>query len=119
MKITIPYDFTTLNEYISAERSHRYLAAEIKKRETEMARMYGLQSGCQAQKYPVSIICHWYKTDARTDPDNIQFGIKFILDGFVLAGVLRADNWKAISKTSNTFELSNRDYVVVEIVEPE
>ena len=114
--IFINHRFTTLNEYISAERGNRYAAATIKKNETEIARLAVLNSD-PVLRYPISITFVWYRQTERTDPDNIQFGAKFILDGFVKAGFLKGDNWKYISEINNKFLKSSLDYVNVLIQE--
>lgn len=115
MQINIDYRFTSLNDYISAERANRYAAAKIKETETEIARLSALNKSNRTLVYPVDINCTWFRKDARTDPDNISFGIKFILDGFVKAGLLKGDNWKFIKHIGHGFEISNYDYVIVDI----
>lgn len=117
MQITIDHRFTTLNEYILAERGNRFAAAKIKEQETEVARLAALGHIFTPVSYPVIVNCQWFRRDKRTDPDNIQFGIKFILDGFVKAGVLAGDNWKFIKEINNHFSESNFDFVIVNIEE--
>ncbi len=114
MQVTIDYRFTSLNDYITAERTSRYAAAEIKKRETEIARLSAI-SFRPLKAYPVDVTCLWFRKDQRTDPDNIEFSIKFILDGFVQSGLLQSDGWKFIKSISHRFELAERDYVIVDI----
>ena len=115
MQIIIDYRFTSHNDYIAAERTNKYICAEIKKRETEVARISALNQDGSKLVYPVEISCTWFRTDARTDPDNIEFAIKFILDGLVKARFLMNDNWNCIKKISHEFELSDRDYVIVNV----
>ena len=116
-EILIEHRFTSLNDYIEAERSNKYIAAHIKKNETEIARVSALTSGVTIDRYPVSILFQWHRTDQRTDPDNIQFGAKFILDGLVKAGVLENDSWKHIKGIQHEFFLSAHDYVTVVFLE--
>jgi len=115
MQITIDYKFTSLNDYIAAERTNRYIAADIKKRETEIARLSAIGKDTRTLFYPVEISCLWFRKDQRTDPDNIAFGIKFILDGFVKANLLKGDNWKFIKGIGHSFYLAEYDYVIVDI----
>lgn len=117
MRIRIDHKFTTLNEYIDAERSHRIIAAKIKKEETQIA--WAAFYNCPpVTKYPIRIICHWYYADMRTDPDNISAGIKFILDGMVKAGVINGDGWKQIGGgIGHEFYLADSVYVEVEIIQ--
>lgn len=97
MKIILPGEFTDLNTYVNAERTNRFLAASVKKNETE--RVYG---ECKKQKIkPINhdqiLTFYWYCTNMKKDPDNICFAKKFILDGMRLAGVLKNDGWKQIA----------------------
>ena len=116
--LTIDYRFTSLNDYINAERSNKYAAAKIKATETEIARLAGLNMR-PIQKYPIDTTFIWFRRDERTDPDNIQFGAKFILDGFVKAGLLKGDNWKYISEINHRFIKSDGDFVNVMICDAE
>lgn len=114
MQVTIDYRFTTLNEYISAERANKFAASQIKKRETYAAELAA--SGKQLRTvYPVDVVFQWFVKSTRTDPDNIAFGAKFILDGFVKAGLLENDSWKFIKSISHEFNVSDDDYVIVDI----
>ena len=108
--------FTTLNQYIRAERGHLYKAAEIKKTETARVK-YSCIGILPVENYPVSIQFIWSRHNHRTDPDNIAFAKKFILDGLVEAGVLAGDSFKQISGFSDTFTLE-ADGVNVIIYEP-
>lgn len=96
MKIIMP-EMTDLNTYILAERSHKMQGAKIKKRETRVA-AYEARNLPEVGGYPVDISFHWYARDRRTDPDNICFAKKFILDGLVDVGVLKKDGWKQIRR---------------------
>lgn len=114
MKVTIGYRFTSLNDYIRIERGNRHVAAKVKKEETEAARLHVLDRQ-PIREYPVIVSFTWHRKNERTDPDNIAFAAKFILDGFVQAGVLRGDTWKDVSEIHHTFRKSSSDCVTVEI----
>lgn len=115
MTYTIHHRFTTLNDYIKAERTNRYCGAKIKKSETNVARLSVLN------KQPISVPCRlkftWYVKDKRTDPDNIAFAKKFILDGFVDANILPKDSMKYITGFIDEFEISKQEKVVIEVIE--
>lgn len=53
---------------------------------------------------PVTVRCLWREPDARRDPDNVHAGVKFVLDGLVLAGVLAGDRRKNIVTVSHVIE---------------
>lgn len=95
MKIYIPYDFPSWNQYISAERTNRYIAAKLKKEEKE-----AVWACCHGKvykgKYPVHLIVKVYPRDKRRDLDGYR--IKGLLDGLVNAKVITDDNLNYIQK---------------------
>ena len=116
--ITLEGEFTSLNPYIDAERTHRMKAAEIKKAETYRVQIETIGVMPVSLTYPLSIAFTWHCENEKTDPDNIFFSKKFILDGLVKAGVIQGDGWKHIRKTSDVcFVDKDRPRVVLEITE--
>ena len=112
VKIFIPGEFVTLNKYIAANNNSRYEANEIKQVETERARLAGLNWLADPKNkpidvYPVQVEFFWSRLDEKTDPDNIAFGAKYILDGLVLARVLAGDRWKHIQSISHEFKIDH------------
>ena len=105
--IHIPGQLTDLNSYIRAERGNRYAAAKLKKDDTE--RVAWLSKGHKIEKYPVNITLQWFLKDGRIDPDNVSFGGKAILDGLVIAGVLKDDSLKYIKSIAHVFEIDKSD----------
>jgi len=114
MEIIIPGEFTNLNKYTAAQRANRYLGAKIKKEETERVMWI-----CKKYRYnKISNHRHclgftWYCKDRRTDPDNIAFAKKFILDGLVESGILEDDGWKNIRRFEDHFKISKDNPRVV------
>ena len=97
MRFVIPYQLTTLNEYVNAERRNRFAGAKIKKEQTDLCALYARMArnnGVEVKDYPIHVTLTWYCKDARKDPDNIAFAKKFIFDGMVKAGVIDNDSWK-------------------------
>jgi len=83
-----------LNTYIAADKRNRYIGGKIKKEMTELVAME-----CISQKMPKlsqikSFRMVWIHRDMRKDFDNVEFGVKFIKDGMVMAGVIANDGWK-------------------------
>lgn len=93
--IFIPGEFTTLNEYISVERSNKFYGAKTKKDETNAVALMSREFP-QITTYPVFVKFAWYRRNAKTDPDNVDFTRKFVLDGLVKGGVLAGDSCKFI-----------------------
>ena len=117
MIVKIDYKFTTLNEYINAERTNKYIAAKIKKGETEVARLHFLRK--KKIKKLVDINFIWHLPNKKKDPDGVAFAKKFILDGMVKAAVLENDNLKWIKSFKDEFEIDGNDFVEVLIIESE
>lgn len=84
----------TLNEYVNAERSNRFIAAAMKKEFTETCSKCALQMPKLPEQYRYDIEVFWTLPNAKKDPDNVFFGIKFILDGVVAAGKIKNDGMK-------------------------
>ena len=117
MKILLP-GFPTLNEYIQAERGNKHAAAAIKKESTDFTAWACKAARMQAIEKPVVVRCTWREPDKRKDPDNVAFSIKFILDGFVKAGVLKNDGPRQIKSIHHLFEYGAKVRgVIVELVE--
>lgn len=109
-KIIIPGTFTTLNEYINAERGNRIYGAKIKREETErvVLECYNLK-GLKPSEYPLNVSFNWYCANKKSDPDNIAFAKKFILDGLVEAGMLENDGWKQVASLSDFFHIDKEN----------
>ena len=107
----IDYCFTTLNEYIKAERGNKFAAANIKKKETEVARVHFLSKIC---KTPCKLKFIWHVKNKRKDLDNITFAKKFILDGMVKANAIENDNLNHIVGFIDEVIFDGNDYVEIE-----
>ena len=64
-----------------------------------------------------AIVCCWHVTNKRRDPDNIAFGIKYILDGMQSAGLIANDGFNNVSGgILHSFQVSPRNpHVSVQI----
>lgn len=114
--MTIKGELTDLNAYVNACRRNRFVGAKIKKDETE--RVYWEckeQKIKPATKFPVRITFNWYLKNKRVDPDNAVFGKKFLLDGFVMAGVLPDDSQKYIKGFSEDWFI-DKEFPRTEII---
>jgi len=102
----------TLNEYINVERTNRYAAATLKRKYTNTLakELRGLKLP-KNTKFDITLV--WYVKDNRKDHDNIAFGIKFILDGMVKAGVLKNDNPRYIGNITHQFKIDKAERVVM------
>lgn len=105
MRIWIPHKFPSLNEYINAERRHRMMAANIKKKWTELVRAEALAQVSEPalaiaiEEYPIKIHFIVHEQNTRRDIDNVSSMVsKFCLDGLVKAGILPDDSQKYVNK---------------------
>lgn len=90
-KLTICGRFPGANDYIKAERTNRHMASAMKRKYTDAVCLAAINKRLPAFKEPVFVTVDWWEKNKRRDPDNIRFGIKFVLDGLVRAGVLVND----------------------------
>jgi hypothetical protein len=102
LEFFIPGEFTTLNEWIAAANGNRHAAAAIKKTETYRVRVAALDVP-EITEYPVHLHLTWYRRNRKSDPDNIAFAIKFVLDGLQDAGVMRQDTWASVATITHNF----------------
>jgi Holliday junction resolvase RusA-like endonuclease len=99
--VIIPGEICDLNRYINAERTNKFMAAKIKKNETDRLTWYF--KGKVKAKGKVFIQFIWTTKDNKKDPDNISFAKKFVLDAMVKAGVLENDGRKQIIGFGDSF----------------
>ena len=94
-KVTIPMRLPSLNEYINACRTNKYMANALKKKTQESIGWYLRR--LPTFKNPVRIKFIWVsKKGDRRDLDNIGFAKKFILDALQECGKLQNDNSKYV-----------------------
>lgn len=113
---TIEGSMPSLNDYVAAERSNRFLGARMKRDETERARAAAVSQGVPHFVGPVTVRFLWIERTRRRDLDNVAFAKKFVLDGLVAAGILDGDGQRVVVGLQDTFEHDpSRPRVVVEV----
>lgn len=116
MRIVIKGEFTDLNAYIKALNNNRYKGNSIKKEETNRVYWSAKISKVKPVKnYPVIIGFTWFVKNKMKDPDNIAFSKKYILDGLVLAKVLKDDSQRYIRGFSGEYFHIDKENPRVEI----
>jgi hypothetical protein len=112
MMFTIPFELTDLNTYINASRTNKFKSAKIKDDEGQKVALF-----CKNLRLPedtqFDVECHWQTKDKRKDSDNVNFGVKFILDGVVAAGRLKDDSFKYIRNIAHFRTIGKTDCVTV------
>ena len=93
-KFVIEGSLPSLNDYIRAERSTRYAAAEMKHSYENV--IIGFIRKAKIRRVDEPVILHYkhFVQNRRKDRDNIaSIAHKFTQDALVHAGVLRDDGW--------------------------
>lgn len=115
MNFEIDGTLPNLNEIIDASKSHWSIYSRMKSHYTNLT-AYSIKD-----KRPlkcVNILITWYMPNKRQDKDNITAGQKFIIDGIVLAGVLKNDGWNEINDIYHSFKVcKKRPRVHVSLIE--
>lgn len=94
LKLFIPYDFPNWNEYIKAERTNKFKASQIKKRDKE-AVVWMIKEQYK-YSYPITLTIRPHFKHKKKDLDNYR--MKGLIDGLVSAGVIENDNLTKINK---------------------
>jgi len=81
--------FCSLNEFY---RMHHQQQGRVKRENDTVVSWAAKAAHIRPYMKPVQIDCVWVEPNRKRDIDNIQFGIKFILDGLVKAGILTDDS---------------------------
>lgn len=78
---SIPVKLPGLNDYTEACRKNRY-AGNLMKKNAQATISWFMHQLPEIQR-PVRIRILWQEAEHRRDPDNVAFGVKFILDELV------------------------------------
>jgi len=112
--IVIPGELPDLNQIIAESKNHWGSYSSLKKANTQLVAFCTKQATKQKYK-KIDLEITWYCKDRRKDKDNIMAGgLKMILDGLVVAGVIKNDGWSEIGSINNHFEV-DKDNPRVEI----
>lgn len=105
-KFIFPSKFPDMNRVIAEVKVHWRKYHKTKKTYTQYACLVakGMWKSRSAFKNPVNVHILWKVKGNRKDPDNVSHGIKYILDGLVLAGVLHDDSRKQVNSIKHDFE---------------
>jgi len=103
----IPGEFTTLNQHLAAANSNRHECARIKRDETYRVTLAAREVP-KIRNYPVDLHLTWYRVNRKSDPDNVAFAIKYILDGLQIADVMKQDTWECVRKITHEFRIDKQ-----------
>jgi len=110
MKIVIEGELTDFNTFQDKTRWNKYSGSNLKKSETERVFWCCKKQPQEPVKfYPVYISFNWYSPNNKKDTDNVAFAKKFILDGLVMAGLLKGDGRKYVAGFSDNFYIDKEN----------
>ena len=109
MKFIIKTELPDLNKYINAERTNKFIAANMKKKATESVAWEIKQQKCNKKYVSVFLEIVYYCKNRRKDPDNVSYTKKFILDGMQKAGIIPNDGWNNIKGWDETFVIDKEN----------
>lgn len=110
-KIVIPGELPDLNTIIAESKRGRgkwQPYNEMKQEYTEMVAWIA-KSEIKKQLKKIDLDITWICKNKRKDKDNIATGIKFILDGLVMAGTIENDGWKQVNSFRHNFKVDKHN----------
>ena len=95
-----------LNEYITAERTNRFMAAKMKKnQEAAVVAAFRKKFPDLKIKNPILLHYEWHEPNKLRDHDNVAFAQKFIQDALVKCGAINDDNWNGVVGFTHCFKV--------------
>ncbi len=119
-RLVLPMTLPGLNDYITAERSHRQSGASMKRKWQGDVALVMRRQLRRPLREPVIMRYTWVEKNQRRDKDNISsFGRKIIQDALVKdLKALRNDGWANINSFSDRFMVDkSQPRIELEIVE--
>lgn len=111
----------SLNEWVAANRSNKYLGAKFKNEVEEVIGWSIRQALTSKTLYKptgaVMVRFEWHEKTKRRDADNIASAKKFILDALVKTDVLVDDSRKYVKGFYDVIIDDKEDYVLIELID--
>lgn len=121
MKFTILGRMPTLNNFIDADRTNKYIGNRMKQDEQKKVCLFILKDKVQKTRFenPVFIHYHFFEKNRRRDKSNVaSFAIKVIEDALQEMHIIKNDNWKGIDDYYVSFDIDEiNPRIEVEIYE--
>ena len=116
---TIKAKLGSLNDYINACRSNKFVGAKFKS-ETENTIKWFIRYALNINQLrpitePCDIFVTYYEKTKKRDIDNVQSSFKFIGDSLVAMAILPDDGQKWVKNIYQVVKSADSDYVVVQL----
>ncbi len=106
-------ELPSMNEIISAlsARNGKYVYGKMKTLNDGLIKwqLKGKARGFKTLEEKVDVNIVWYTKNEKKDPDNVQAGIKFILDSLVDMEVLKNDTRKFVGNIHHYFVTDKKE----------
>ena len=113
----------SLNDYVNACRSNKYVGAKMKEDVEILIGYYILADKKLGLLKPtdkqVHIIFEWNEKTDKRDTDNIAFAKKFILDALQTQKIIINDNRKYVRGFEDLFYKTKENFIKVTLIEVE
>lgn len=104
----VPGPLPSMNEMIAAAKGYNgrgFAYAKMKQEWTTLVAQCATAANLTLVLNPVAISCQWNEKHRRRDIDNVQAGVKFVLDGLVQAGILVNDTQAKVWQLTHSIVL--------------
>jgi len=101
----------SLNDMLAAAKSGHGKGNAYARMKSEWTEIVALEAKSKRLKPipgKVRVFCQWFEVRANRDPDNIHAGVKFILDGLVVAKVIGGDSQRYIKQIAHWVHPANK-----------
>ena len=111
--LVINEKLSNLNDYTNANRTNKYVGADMKKNNEKIISSY-IQQQLKGVNFKnkVKLSFRWYEQNRRRDLDNIAVAKKFILDALVSNNIIVSDGWRGVAGFTDEFYIDKAGYRV-------
>lgn len=103
-KLLIKGELPSLNEYIAADKTNRYVGGRMKRESTNLVKLTALNQKLPKIEKLSDFNFIYYCKNRKKDKDNISATArKFIFDGLVAANLLPNDGWDYVGDIYESF----------------
>ena len=115
--LTIAGTLPAFNDVIRESKAHFANYSKDKKRHTHKIAWLCRSQRLQPFEERSQFLFIWHAPDKRKDPDNIAFAKKYILDGFVAAGLMK-DGWSGVGGLADDFHVDRANPRILVVILP-